>query len=175
VLNGLPLPNGASPGGFNLSELVKIGVKFHRLGKKEMYEFLRILPMSISDLLNEWFENETLKAAIAATAILNSFVGPRAQGTAYVLLHYLSRPSDGIFRSPGFVSGGINQLPQALARAAPSPRSISHWICCPNSSARPLILWRQSLAASSTSVRLLSISSALRTTRNMADFRGNRF
>jgi phytoene dehydrogenase-like protein len=118
VLNGLPLPNGASPGGFNLSELVKIGVKFHRLGKKEMYEFLRILPMSISDLLNEWFENETLKAAIAATAILNSFVGPRAQGTAYVLLHYLSRPSDGVFRSPGFVSGGINQLPQALARAA---------------------------------------------------------
>ncbi len=83
-----------------------------------MYEFLRILPMSIADLLGEWFENETLKAAIAGSAILNSFVGPRAQGTAYVLLHYLSRSSNGAFRSAGFVSGGINQLPQALARAA---------------------------------------------------------
>ena len=118
MLNGLPLPNGTGPGGFNLSELVKVGVKFHRLGKKEMYEFLRILPMSIADLLGEWFENESLKAAIAASAILNSFVGPRAQGTAYVLLHYLSRQGNGAFRSAGFISGGINQLPQALARAA---------------------------------------------------------
>jgi phytoene dehydrogenase-like protein len=118
VLNGLPLPNGTSPGSFNLLDLVKIGVKFHRLGRKEMYEFLRILPMSIADLLGEWFENETLKAAIAASAILNSFVGPRAQGTAYVLLHYLSRQTNSPFRSTGFLAGGINQLPQALARAA---------------------------------------------------------
>ncbi len=117
-LNGLPLPDGTSAGSFNISELVRVGVKFHRLGKKEMYEFLRILPMSIADLLGEWFENETLKAAIAGSAILNSFVGPRAQGTAYVLLHYLSRSSHAVFRSAGFVSGGINQLPQALARAA---------------------------------------------------------
>ncbi|HET7392868.1 MAG TPA: FAD-dependent oxidoreductase, partial [Candidatus Binatia bacterium] len=65
VLNGLPLPDGTSTGSFSLSELVKVGVKFHRLGKKKMYEFLRILPMSIADLLGEWFENETLKAAIA--------------------------------------------------------------------------------------------------------------
>jgi phytoene dehydrogenase-like protein len=118
VLNGLSLPDGTSPGSFNLSELAKIGVKFHRLGKKEMYEFLRILPMSIADLLGEWFENETLKAAIAASAIVNSFVGPRAQGTAYVLLHHLSRQANCPFRRAGFISGGINQLPQALARAA---------------------------------------------------------
>ena len=118
VLNRLPLPNGTSSGSFNLSQLLGIGVKFHRLGKKEMYEFLRILPMSVADLLGEWFENETLKAAIAASGILNSFVGPRAQGTAYVLLHHLSRQSNGAFRSAGFISGGINQLPQALARAA---------------------------------------------------------
>ena len=118
VLNAVPLPSGTTRGSFNLSELVKIGVKFHRLGRKEMYDFLRILPMSIADLLGEWFENETLKAAIAAGAIVNSFVGPRAQGTAYVLLHHLSRQASGPFRSAGFISGGINQLPQALARAA---------------------------------------------------------
>ena len=118
MLNAVPLPSGTAHGSLNFSELVKIGVKFHRLGKKEMYEFLRILPMSIADLLGEWFENESLKAAIAASAILNSFVGPRAQGTAYVLLHYLSRQSNGPFLSAGFIAGGINQLPQALARAA---------------------------------------------------------
>jgi phytoene dehydrogenase-like protein len=118
VLNGLPLPNGTSSGSFNLSQLLGIGLKFHRLGKKEMYEFMRILPMSIADLLNEWFENEMLKAAIAASGVLNCFVGPRAQGTAYVFLHHLSSQSNGAFRAAGFISGGINQLPQALARAA---------------------------------------------------------
>ena len=118
VLNQMPLPHGTSSGSFNFTDLVKIGVKFHRLGKNEMYDFLRILPMSIADLLNEWFENESLKAAIAGSAVLNSFVGPHAQGTAYVLLHYLSRQPNGPFRSAGFISGGINELPQALARAA---------------------------------------------------------
>jgi phytoene dehydrogenase-like protein len=118
VLNQLPQPSGTSPSGFTLSHLIRVGLRFHRLGKKEMYEFLRILPMSIADLLNEWFENEMLKAAIAASGILNSFVGPRAQGTAYLFLHHLSSQSSSVFRDAGFYSGGINQLPQALARAA---------------------------------------------------------
>jgi phytoene dehydrogenase-like protein len=118
VLNRLPQPSGTAPGSFTLSHLLRVGLRFHRLGKKEMYEFMRILPMSIADLLNEWFENEMLKAAIAASGILNSFVGPRAQGTAYVFLHHLSLQSKGAFRTAGFYSGGINQLPQALARAA---------------------------------------------------------
>src|SRR5918995_6555059 len=118
VLNRLPQPSGTRRGSFTLSHLLRVGLKFHRLGKKEMYEFMRILPMSIADLLNEWFENEMLKAAIAASGILNSFVGPRAQGTAYVFLHHLSSQSNGVFRTAGFYSGGINQLPQALARAA---------------------------------------------------------
>ena len=117
-LNSLALPNGTSRGSFNLTELVKVGFRFHRLGKKEMYEFMRILPMSVADLLNEWFESETLKSAIAASGIVNSFVGPRAQGTAYAFLHNLSGQSNGAFRTAGFVSGGINQLPQALARSA---------------------------------------------------------
>ncbi|MEX0802452.1 MAG: NAD(P)/FAD-dependent oxidoreductase [Candidatus Binatia bacterium] len=117
-LNSLSLPNGTSPGNFNLTGLVTVGFRFHRLGKKEMYEFMRILPMSVADLLNEWFESETLKAAIAASGILNSFVGPRAQGTAYAFLHHLSGQSNGAFRTAGVVSGGIHQLPQALARSA---------------------------------------------------------
>jgi phytoene dehydrogenase-like protein len=117
-LNHLPLPDGTRDGKFNLVDLLKVGFRFHRLGKREMYDLLRILPMSIADLLNEWFESEPLKAAIATSGILGSFVGPRAQGTAYVFLHHLSGQSNGAFRIPDFVSGGINQLPQALARAA---------------------------------------------------------
>lgn len=117
-LHAVPLPNGTGPQSSILPDLVKVGFRFRRLGKKEMYEFLRILPMSIADLLNEWFESEALKAAMAATGLLESFVGPRAQGTAYVFLHHLSAQSGGVFRSSGSVSGGIHRLPQALAQAA---------------------------------------------------------
>jgi len=117
-LNDLPMPDAASPGSFNLSELIKLGWKFHRLGKKAAYEFLRIVPMSASDLLNEWFENDLLKASIGVSGVLSSFVGPRAQGTSFVLLHHQLGESTGALRASGFVRGGIGNLPQAIARAA---------------------------------------------------------
>ena len=117
-LNNLPLPGGTNSGSLNLSELVKLGWRFHRLGEREMYEFLRILPMSIADLTNEWFETDVLKASLAAGGILGSFVGPRAQGTAFVFLYHQLGESNGAFRTSGFVRGGIGNLPQAIARAA---------------------------------------------------------
>jgi phytoene dehydrogenase-like protein len=97
---------------------VKIGWKFHRLGEKEMYEFLRILPMSVADLLNEWFENDLLKAALAGSGMLASFAGPRQQGTAFNMLHHQLGQSNGALRTAGFIRGGIGNLSQALARAA---------------------------------------------------------
>jgi len=118
TLYRMPLPDKANPGSFNPAELVKIGWKFHRLGEKEMYEFLRILPMSTADLLTEWFENDLLKAALAGSGMLASFVGPRQQGTAFNLLHHQLGESNGALRTAGFVRGGIGNLAQGLARAA---------------------------------------------------------
>jgi phytoene dehydrogenase-like protein len=118
ILYGLPLPDKAGSGGFNPGQLLKIGWKFHRLGEKEMYEFLRILPMSAADLLNEWFENDLLKAVIAGSSMLGSFVGPRQQGTAFNLLHHQLGESNGALRTAGFVRGGIGAVASSLARAA---------------------------------------------------------
>jgi phytoene dehydrogenase-like protein len=118
TLYGMTLPDKASAGSFNPAELIKIGWKFHRLGEKEMYEFLRILPMSSADLLNEWFESDLLKAALAGSGMLGSFVGPRQQGTAFNLLHHQLGESNGVLRTGSFVRGGIGNLPEALAQAA---------------------------------------------------------
>jgi len=117
-LYDLALPDKAGPGSCNPVELVKTAWKFHRLGKKEMYEFLRVLPMSSADWLNEWFENDRLKAALAASGMLASFVGPRQQGTALNLLHHQLGASNGALRTAGFVRGGIGRLADALAGAA---------------------------------------------------------
>jgi phytoene dehydrogenase-like protein len=118
TLYDMPLPDRANPGSFNPAEFLKIGWKFHRLGEKKMYEFLRILPMSVADLLNEWFENDLLKATLAASGILGSFVGPRQQGTAFNFLHHQLGESNGALRLAGFVRAGIGQLSHALAQAA---------------------------------------------------------
>jgi len=118
TLCALPLPDRAKPGEFNPMALIKAAWKFHRLGAKEMYDFLRILPMSMADLLDEWFESETLKAAIAGSSMLASFVGPRQQGTAYNFLHHQIGTAHGGFRAAGFVRGGINRIPHALSLAA---------------------------------------------------------
>jgi phytoene dehydrogenase-like protein len=115
---GVPFPDHGAGENFNLGELVKLAWKFHRLGEKEMYEFLRILPMSISDLLNEWFETDLLKAAIGATGILGSFVGPRQQGTALLFLHHQLGASNGALRTAGLVRGGVGRVSEALASAA---------------------------------------------------------
>jgi phytoene dehydrogenase-like protein len=118
TLYGVPLPDQAVHGSFNPAELVKLGWKFHRLGEKKMYEFLRILPMSMADLLNEWFESDLLKAALGGGSILASFVGPRQQGTAFNFLHHQLGVSNGALRAADFVRGGIGGLPHAIARAA---------------------------------------------------------
>ncbi len=117
TLYDLPLPDHASPHGSHLMDLIKTGWKFHRLGKTAMNGFLRILPMSVADLMQEWFESEILQATLAASALLGSFVGPRQQGTSYLFLHHQGE-SNGAFPTSAFVRGGIGNLAQALARAA---------------------------------------------------------
>jgi phytoene dehydrogenase-like protein len=115
---GVALPDRAGGEHFNLGELIKLAWRFHRLGEKEMYEFLRILPMSVGDLLNEWFETDLLKGAIAGTGLLGSFVGPRQQGSAFLFLHHQLGASNGALRTGSFVRGGIGKISEALASAA---------------------------------------------------------
>ena len=117
-LYALPMPDHNASADLDLMELIKTVWKFHRLGKKRLYEFLRVLPMSMADWLSEWFENEALKATIAGGSMLGSFVGPRQQGTAYNFLHHQAGAVDGALRAAGYVRSGINRIPHALSLAA---------------------------------------------------------
>jgi len=102
----------------DLLKALGVAWRFRQLREKERREVLRIVPMSIADFLSEWFETDVLKAALAATGILGTSLGPRSPGTSYVFLHYLMGESHGPFRAWGFVRGGTGNLPQAIAGAA---------------------------------------------------------
>ncbi|UCF20035.1 MAG: NAD(P)/FAD-dependent oxidoreductase [Gemmatimonadota bacterium] len=92
--------------------------RVRRLGRPDMTEVLRILPMSIRELLDEWFESELLKGTLGSLGIMGMFQGPMAAGTAYIFLHHHVGRHGGALRSTTRVRGGLGNLARALAGAA---------------------------------------------------------
>ncbi len=93
-----------------------LGRRLRGLGRRDMMEMVRALPMSVYELLNDWFETAALKGVIGAGGITNIRQGPRASGTALVLLHHLM--GAGAFRAIRTTRGGVGSIATALAAAA---------------------------------------------------------
>jgi len=91
----------------------RVGLKVRGLGKREMMAFLRVLPMSAKEFLDEWFENERLKGILGMESVSGSMQGPWASGTALMLLYQFAGDNQ-----LGFVKGGVGKLSEALADAA---------------------------------------------------------
>ena len=82
-------------------------------------EALFLFTTSVTQFLDERFENDYVKAAIGWHAINDSISGPSTPGTAYILLHdHASEDTEGGARSWGFVRGGIGVVTEAMATAA---------------------------------------------------------
>ncbi|MEL7186094.1 MAG: NAD(P)/FAD-dependent oxidoreductase, partial [Pseudomonadota bacterium] len=88
--------------------LAKLGWKLRiGLGKDSMYEFLRVAAINIYDVLNERFDNDLLKGAIALDAVLGNSMGPRTPGTVLTWLQKLTGEQDGplgCHAGPGLVN-----------------------------------------------------------------------
>jgi phytoene dehydrogenase-like protein len=82
-----------------LLPLAGLGLHVRGLGRADMTEFLRVMPMSVQDLLDDEFETEWLKAAVASAAIRDLRQGPRSGGTTFNLLHYMVGSAPGSFRA----------------------------------------------------------------------------
>jgi phytoene dehydrogenase-like protein len=119
-LKNMTPPDLPSVGLGDMLELLNMANTMRGLGRKNIAQVIRIMPMPIADLLNEWFESDEVKGAIAASAVNNISWGPQEAGTAYTLLYNWSGSNNGLFRSSGQVKGGMGALTQALAKAARS-------------------------------------------------------
>ena len=78
------------PMNFNAKEgfgLMDLGLNLRLAGRKDMLNFIRALPMTAQELVEEYFESEEVKAAIASVAIHGSTLGPMSAGTGYTLIH----------------------------------------------------------------------------------------
>ena len=102
-------------------ELMKLGFlgkRFRDLAEADRYNQVQLMTMSAVDFLDQWFETDVLKATMAASGIIGTFLGVRSPGTAYVLLHHYMGEIDGAFRSWGFARGGTGAISEAIAAAA---------------------------------------------------------
>lgn len=87
------------------------------LTEAQIAETLRFYTISCSDYLDEFFESEVIKGAIAGTSIIGTGLGPMSPGSAYVLLHHYMGEVDGKIGSWGFARGGMGAIADALASA----------------------------------------------------------
>jgi phytoene dehydrogenase-like protein len=67
--------------------LMELGLKLRLAGRKDMLNFIRALPMTAQELVEEYFESEIVKAAAASLGIHGVTLGPMGAGTGYTLIH----------------------------------------------------------------------------------------
>jgi phytoene dehydrogenase-like protein len=98
----------------DITELLYLGQRFHRMGEQRMYDTLRFWTMSAADFLDEYFESEIVKAHFAGSSIIGTALGPRSPGSAYVLLHHYMGDIDETVGAWGFARGGMGAVTQSL-------------------------------------------------------------
>ncbi|MCZ6596439.1 MAG: NAD(P)/FAD-dependent oxidoreductase, partial [Planctomycetota bacterium] len=113
-----PAPDPASLDPRELIDLFRLGRRFQDAGRDELALRLKLFTTSAADFLDGWFEADVLKASMAVSGIIGTFLGVRSPGTAYVLLHHYMGEIDGAFRSWGFSKGGTGGVSQAIAASA---------------------------------------------------------
>lgn len=118
ALYTLPPPDIDSSALADLIPLLGLARKFRGLGKRDMVELLRVMPMSVRELLDDRFEGAPLKAAVASGGIRDIRQGPRSGGTAFVLLHHQVGAPMGAMGGRGYWKAGPDALNSALTDLA---------------------------------------------------------
>ena len=118
LLRTPPDPTSLAPR--DLKELLHLGREFGKLGEQTIYDTLRFYMLSIADYLNEYFENDVVKANFAGSGIIGTALGVQSPGTAYVLLHHYMGDVDGQAGAWGFARGGMGAVSGAIASSLKS-------------------------------------------------------
>lgn len=98
----------------DLNTFAHVGLKLRRLGKADMREFLRVASLPARDLMDEYFENEVLKAALSWDGLVGSKMAPRSPNSAVLaMLYRMSGQTHGKHTIP---VGGASGLMAALQK-----------------------------------------------------------
>jgi len=114
-------PNLGSTRWSDLLGEVRLAWRHRGLGVRTVGDITRLMTMSISDLLNDWFESIEVKSAIAINGVIGTWAGPDEPGTAYVMAHHsIGDVGDGHLGNWGFPEGGMGAVADAIRSSAES-------------------------------------------------------
>ncbi len=98
---------------------VSLADLFGTFSGPEAEELLRdLFLLSAKDFLDDWFESDEVKAAMATQAVIGTFASPSTPGTAYVLGHHNIGILDGHREVWGYARGGMGRIAEAMAKSA---------------------------------------------------------
>ncbi len=93
--------------------------KMRKLGVRGVGDVTRLFTMSITDLLNDWFESDAVKGMLTVNGVIGTWAGPDEPGTAYVMLHHsIGDVGDGHLGSWGYQQGGMGGVSDSIRKAA---------------------------------------------------------
>ncbi|MGC1406165.1 MAG: NAD(P)/FAD-dependent oxidoreductase, partial [Candidatus Dormiibacterota bacterium] len=101
----------------DLGKVLRLGRHLLR-HRSVLSQLTDIMTMSVSDFLDQWFDDPAVKGALAPGGVIGAWAGPHSPGTAYVLLHHRIGEAGGQRGGWGFVKGGMGALSEILAGAA---------------------------------------------------------
>ena len=93
------------------------------LGTRGVADATRLFTMSLSELLDRWFESEQVKTIMMVDGLIGQWSGPDEPGTAYVLLHHAIGGvggGDSHTVNWGFPHGGMGSVADSMRDAARS-------------------------------------------------------
>jgi phytoene dehydrogenase-like protein len=108
------------PKNFSFTEgygLAELGLDLRLMGGKDMMRFIRGIPMTAEEFVDEWFESDVVKAAVASLGIHGFTLGVMGAGTGYTLMHNWANRGG---LSHVSVEGGVGKITEALANAVRS-------------------------------------------------------
>jgi phytoene dehydrogenase-like protein len=103
----------------DLLDALRLGWRYGGLVVRTVGDATRLMTMSITDLLNDWFESDQVKASLAINGVIGTWAGPDEPGTAYVMAHHsIGDIGDGHLGNWGFPEGGMGAVADAIRRSA---------------------------------------------------------
>ncbi len=115
------MPRFGATGISDLMTFAHIGLKVRGLGKADMQEFMRVVALPTRDLMDEFFENELLKAVLSWDGLVGSKLAPRSPNSAVLaMLYRMAGGPQGQNGAHSVPVGGASGVIDALVSAASS-------------------------------------------------------
>ena len=121
-----------------LGELIKAGAlgrKLRRLSDDDLRTLYDLFTKSAGEHLDDWFEDDLVKALFGFDAVVGNYASPYTPGTGYVLLHHAFGEVNGKRRVWGHAIGGMGAISRpwprrrraTASRSRPTRRCASCW------------------------------------------------